>query len=324
MKIDKVLEEFENKEFSKVYFLIGEEEAFKNEFLQSLKKKTVYPEFNWENYYAEELDFSILSHSLFSLPFLSQLKVIVIKNAGDLPAKIVAQLSENASRIPSTNCLILSDCNKPSAQIEQFIATVGKSVSFDKLTKYQLKDWIINRLKEDNKKIDSDAIVLLIENTNGSLAVIAQELDKLTSYIGEKNNIEIEDIKRVGIDTKTYTIYQLVDKISEKKMGDSLNILRNLLISEMSPQQIIGMMRVQFSRLWEVKALISNGLSSYQALGKTNIPFFKRNFFLTQIKNFTYEGLKECFNLLLDADIQIKRGAQANLCLELLLFRLTR
>ncbi len=324
MKIEKFLEDFENREFAKVYFLEGKEEAFKNEFLQSLKKKIIYPEFNWENYYAEELDSSMLFHSLFSLPFLSQLKVIVIKNAGDLPSRIISQLSETVNKIPSTNCLILSDSNKLSAQTEQSISKIGKLINFGKLTRYQLKDWVIKRLKEDNKIMDSEAIAILLENTNGNLSIIARELDKLVLYTGENKNIGLKDIEKAGINTKTYTVYELVDKISEKNTKDSLNILRNLLMSEISPQQIIGMLRWQFSKLWEVKAFISNGISSYTALGKANIPFFKRKYFITQINNFSWEELKECFNLLLDTDIQIKRGAQTTLSLELLLFRLTR
>ena len=323
MEIKKILEDFETRKFAKVYFLEGEEEALKNEFLQTLKKKIVYPEFNWDNYYAEELDSSIFFHSLLSMPFLSQLKVTVVKNAGDLPLRIIAHLSANANKIPSTNCLLLSD-DKLSSQAEQLIAKIGKSISFDKLTRYQIKDWVNNYLKENNKHIDTEAFALLSENTSKNLSLIAREMEKLVSYVGEKKNIELKDVERIGTDTKTYTIYELVDKISEKNTIDSLNILRRLLVSGMSPQQIIGMLRWQFSKLWEVKALISSGISSYKALGENNIPFFKRKYFLTQLNNFNWEKLRECFNLLLNTDIQIKRGAQADLNLELLLFRLTK
>ncbi len=323
MKIDNLLEEFQNTKFAKVYFLKGEEEIFKNEFLQSLKKIVVYPELNWNVYYAEEVDSSTLFHSLFLLPFLSQLKVIVVKNAGDLPSETMVQISKNADKIPSTNCLILSDSQLPS-QAEQLITKIGKVVFFQKPTQYQIREWINKRLREDNKCIDFGAISLLLENTGGNFSLIARELDKLISYTGERENIGLKDVESIGIDTKTYTVFELVDKISEKNTGDSLNILRRLLVSEISPQQIIGLLRWQFTKLWEVKALISNGISSYKALEKANIPSFKRKVFLTQIKNFSWEELRKYFNLLLDTDVQIKRGAQPTLSLELLLFRITK
>ncbi len=163
-----------------------------------------------------------------------------------------------------------------------------------------------------------------MENTGGNFSLIARELDKLVSYTGEREKIELKDVETIGIDTKTYTVFELIDKISEKNTGDSLNILRRLLISEVSPQQIIGLLRWQFTKLWEVKALIFTGISSYKALEKANIPSFKRKDFLNRIKNFSWEELRKCFNLLLDTDIQIKRGAQPALSLELLLFRITR
>ena len=322
MKTDNLLEEFQNTKFAKIYFLKGEE-VFKNEFLQSLKKRITYPEFNWNVYYAEEVDYSLLFHSLFLLPFLSQLKVIVVKNAGDLPPGTMVQLSKNADKIPSTNCLILLDYQLPS-QTEQLINKIGKVISFEKPTRYQIREWINKRLKEDNKHINSEAISLVLENTKGNFSLVAMELDKLISYTGERENIELKDVENIGIDTKTYTIFELVDKISEKNIGDSLVILQRLVVSETSPQQIIGMLRWQFTKLWKVKALISNGISSYKALEKAGVPLFKRKDFLAQIKNFSWEALRNCFNLLLDTDVQIKRGAQANLSLELLLFRITR
>ena len=323
MKINNFLEEFQNRKFAKVYFLKGEEEVFKNEFLQSLKKIIMYPEFNWNVYYAEELDSSMLFHSLFLLPFLSQLKVIIVKNAENLPSGTMVQLSKNADKIPSTNCLILSDYQL-SSQAEKLIDKIGKVIFFEKLTRYQIREWINKRLKEDNKYIDAEAVFLLLENTGGNFSLIAKELDKLISYTGERKKIELKDVETIGIDTKTYTVFELVDKISEKNTGDSLNILQRLLISEVSPQQIIGLLRWQFTKLWEVKALISTGISSYKALEKANIPSFKSKDFLNRIKNFSWEELRKCFNLLLDTDIQIKRGAQPALSLELLLFRITR
>ncbi len=138
MKINNFLEEFQNRKFAKVYFLKGEEEVFKNEFLQSLKKIIMYPEFNWNIYYAEELDSSMLFHSLFSLPFLSQLKVIIVKNAGNLPSETIVQLSKNTNKIPSTNCLILSDYQLPS-QAEKLIDKIGKVIFFEKPTQISNK-----------------------------------------------------------------------------------------------------------------------------------------------------------------------------------------
>lgn len=322
MEINKILQDFEKGDFERVYFFAGKEEASKNEFLRSLKKKIVYPEFNWDSHYAEELDFPTLYHSLFSLPFLSQLKVMVVKNAGDITSKVLTRLNETASKIPSTNCLIFCD-DEASSQIQRLITKIGKIVSFDKLTRPQLKNWIIKRLKEDNKNIDSEAIALLLENTNGNLSVIARELDKLISYTDKREKIGLKDVEKISIDTKTYTIYQLIDKISEKNTEDSLRILHNLLMSEISPQQIIGMLRWQLAKIWQAKALVSNGLSSYKALEQVKIPFFKRKFFTNHMNNFTWESLRQCFNLLLETDTQIKRGAQPDLSLELLLFRIT-
>lgn len=323
MKIDEILEEFENKNFAKIYFLEGEEEVFKNEFLQSLKKKINYPEFNWSIHYAEEIDSEEFFHSLFSLPFLSQLKIIVIKNAEELPSKIITQLSKNTDKIPSTNCFILSS-SKISASLRQLISKNGRIVLFRKPTRPQIRQWAARRLKEDNKRIDSDAFSLLLENTGANFSLLARELDKLIAYAKDKEIIGLKDIKEVGIDIKTYDIFALIDNISKKNTHRSLNILRMLLSGQTSPQQIIGMLRWQFAKLWETKALILKGVNNYKALEQAKIPYFKRNEFLAHTKAFSWEDLKAYFNLLLDTDIRIKRGGEPELSMELLLFRITK
>ncbi|HIE44334.1 MAG TPA: DNA polymerase III subunit delta, partial [Candidatus Omnitrophica bacterium] len=178
---------------------------------------------------------------------------------------------------------------------------------------------IKEKCREENKQIDNEAISLLIENTGRELSVTSQELGKLIIYVGENQQIEARDVEKVGIHTRSYTVFQLVDMISQKRTKNSINILRQLLTSGVTPQQIIGLLSWQFARLWKVKSLVSRGMAPYRALREVNIPSFSAKNFLLQVKNFSWEDLTKCFNLLLEADIQIKTGAEPNLTLELLI-----
>ncbi len=323
MKTDNILKEFENKNFSKIYFWEGEEEAFKNEVLQSLKKKITYPDFNWSVRYGEEIESKELFSSIFSLPFLSQLKIIAIRNASDLPLEIITHLSKNTDKIPSTNCLILSD-SKISASLRQLISKSAKTISFSKPTRLQIKAWALKKLKEEGKFIDADAFSLLLENSGANFSLFARELDKLIVYLNNKKTIEIEDIKKVGTNVKTHDIFELIDNISKKNARCSLGIFRELLFAGTSAQQIIGMLRWQFTKLWEVKSMISKGSNNYKALEQAKIPYFKRNEFLKHTKTFSWKDLQADFNLLLDADTQIKRGAEPSLTMELLLLKIIK
>lgn len=323
MKTGKILEKFESKNFSKIYFLETEEDEFQNEFLRGLKKKISYPELNYSIHYGGELESTEFFHSLFSLPFLSQLKIIVVKNASEIPEKIITQLDKNLDRIPSTNSLILSD-SKVSAALKKIAPNKDDIICLGKLTKPQIKAWVLKRMKEENKRINSDALSLLLENTGANFSLITRELDKLIAYTGNKQIIETKDIKDIGIDAETYNIFELIDNISKKNTYRSLNILRGLLFSKTSPQQIIGMLRTQFTRLWEAKALIAKGVSGYKAMEKVKVPYFKRNEFASHMKTFKWEQIRKTLNLLLDTDIRIKTGGEPNLSMELLVIKITK
>jgi len=323
MATDKILEKFDNKSFSKIYLLETEEEVFKDEFLKKLKEKVSTPEFNWNIYYAEDANSEELLQCILSLPFLAQLKVVVIKNASQLSSKIIGQLSKNIDKIPSTNCLVLLDSKFP-ASLKKFASEDKQIISFGKTTQSKMREWALNYLKEHNKTIDFDALSLLLENAGLNFSFLARELDKLILYVQNKNRIVIEDAKKIGTEAKTYDIFELIDDISKKNTQCSLNALRGLLLDGISPQQIIGMLRWQFSNLWKVKALISKGINNYNALEQAKVPYFKRNEFLAHIKKFTWDDLRSYFNLLLDTDMRIKRGGEPILTMELLLIKITK
>jgi len=322
MKIEQVLGKFENKSFSKIYLLETEEEVFKDEFLKKLKEKVSTPEFNWNIYYAEDANSEELLQCILSLPFLAQLKVAVIKNASQLSSKIIVQLSKNIDKIPSTNCLVLLDSKFPASL--RNLVSEEQTLSFGKTTQSKMREWALKYLKAHYKTIDSDALSLLLGNAGLNFSFLARELDKLILYVQNKNRIVIEDAKKIGTEAKTYDIFELIDNISKKNTQCSLNALRGLLLDGISPQQIIGMLRWQFSNLWKVKSLISKGINSYNALEQAKVPYFKRNEFLAHIKKFTWDDLRSYFNLLLDTDMRIKRGGEPILTMELLLIKITK
>ncbi|MDD5454670.1 MAG: DNA polymerase III subunit delta [Candidatus Ratteibacteria bacterium] len=323
MKIDNILEKFDNKSFSKIYLLETDEEVLIDEFLQNLKEKISNPEFNWSVYYAEEIDPAHFFRCLFSVPFLSQLKIITIKNASQLSSKIITHLSKNFKKIPGTNCLVFSD-SEFSPSLKNLAPTDEQIISFGKTTRSKMKEWAMKYLKGNNKTMDPEALSLLLENTDLNFSLLARELDKLMLYVENKKNIEITDIKEIGMEIKTYDIFALIDNMSKKNTSYCLDALRGLLLDGTSPQQIIAMLRWQLSNIWQVKALISKGINNYKALEQAKIPYFKRSEFLMLTKKFKWEDLRLYLNLLLNADMQIKRGGDPTLTMELLLVKITK
>jgi len=306
---------------SSIYFFAGEEDILKTNLLEKIKRKLNLPQFNWSIYYAEDIDSSTLLSSIRTQPFLSQTRFVVIKNADKLSSKIWQKIKDNIHHIPSTVFLILIS-PKLSKETGKMLETIGQKVSFEKLRGYRLHNWIREKFAQADKTIEKEAISLLAENTNASTSLLEQEIEKLINYVGERKNINSEDIKRVGVISKTYNIWQLGDEIAHKNIGKSMAIIHNLLYQGVSPFLIIAILSGQWKKLWRAKAKVEQGLSSYQAANEVGIPSFKLKSFTYQLRKWNWRQLQRGFNLLLDADVKMKTGADPQLTLELLLFRI--
>ena len=306
---------------SRVYWFVGGEEILKSELLEKIKAGAKCPQCNWNVYYAESLDSATLLSSLCTQPFLSQSKFILIKNADKLSKKVWQKIRENIDAIPSSVYLVLLG-EKPSKGGAKAGEVVGERITFEKPRGYHLHHWIRDKFAQANKKIEKEAISLLVENSVANLSLLAQEIEKLICYVGERENITSEEVQKVGVVSKTYNIWQLSDEIAHKNIGKSMEIIHNLLYQNVPPPLIIAILSGQWKKLWRAKAKVDKGLSPYKAASEAGVPNFKLKSFTYQLRKWNWQQLRRGFNLLLDADVKIKSGANPQLTLELLLFRI--
>lgn len=109
---------------------------------------------------------------------------------------------------------IFSDFEKYSAVLD---LTFEKA--FEKHKRYS--DVIVEKCARAKKIVSPQAIEQLILQVGMDLSQIEQEVEKLITYIGDKQTIEIEDIKKIIISIKQHTLWQIAEEIiwGERKVS---------------------------------------------------------------------------------------------------------
>ncbi|MFC1798747.1 DNA polymerase III subunit delta [Thermodesulfobacteriota bacterium] len=111
-------------------------------------------------------------------------------------------------------------------------------------------------LSRSKKKMAGDAYRSLIEMTGFDLRTFTNNLEKLISYLGERETITVSDVAAVLQRTKKDPIYELTNSIAERNVKAALFFLKSLLDDNVHPLQILAAISNQIRRLLIVKDFI--------------------------------------------------------------------
>ena len=230
-------------------------------------------------------------------------------------------------------------------KVVKAISDVGKVVNFGRLRRayYVNRDpmyrMAMDRLREYKKTIAPDAFSELQKKTgNGdyvNMRQIFDELDKLVTFVGERQRIEKSDVEELVTRTGSDRIFDLTNAIGQRSLPLALANLKNILEKGDHPLLIHNMLTRQIRFLLQAKLLLERGdlkpdvsRMSYDAFQQRvhkklpselidelpeskSLNVLKQHPYplyltLRQAKNFTVQELVKAMERLLEADIQLK------------------
>lgn len=343
------------KKIKPVYLIEGDEEYLKEKVLKKIIYSISKENIDVDQIEAEEVAPDNLSNYLNTLPFLSSMRILVIKNAQKLNREIeniIIKYLKNPS--PFTSLILFvrkeTDTERYSvgAELRDFIRNTGDIINCRLKTEQEFLEFINDYLTEYGKKMEESALFYFLALSGKNLYNITSELDKLITYIGEKITITREDVEKVVIKYPEAFIFDLIDAISNKQLQKSLNILEELLKRKIEkPEKILAMIARQFRLIWQAKFLVKKG---YISQIKKNLLqeikmfseeienkilcdrkeglLFQREFVIEkaikQSFNFDYERLSEITEKLFYTDLSLKEGKDEKIALELLIMELCK
>src|SRR5581483_3803374 len=127
-----------------------------------------------------------------------------------------------------------------------------------------LENWITKRAKSLDVSITKDAAHLLTNFIGNNLRLLANELDKLATYVGAGGTIQADDIRHLSAQVQEARIFDLTDALAQRNRKQALNILHDLLADGEPPLKLISTITSQVRSLLLVKELAQKGMRSAQ------------------------------------------------------------
>jgi DNA polymerase III subunit delta len=322
---------------SPVYLLYGTESFLINETCHLIIQSTIREEereFNLSAYDCEETPVEVALEDAETLPFFGDKKVILVKNPYFLTAeKGKEKVEHNMKRLeqyieePSPFSVViftglyekLDERKKMTKmllkQTEVFVASP--------LNEQEIRRWIAEHLLASNVTIEEKAADLLLQLAGTTLTILANELNKLTLFVGQGGTITEETVRMLVPRSLEQNIFVLIEKVMQRQLDEAFRTFYDLLKNNEEPIKILALLANQFRLIYQAKSLAAKGYGQQQIASLLKVHPFRVKIALGQAKLFSVEELMRIMNDLAEADYQMKAGLMdKRLVVELFLMKL--
>ena len=267
-------------------------------------------------------------------PMFGKRKLIIVENAdtflGRGQDKIIGYLKNPCS----VNCLILevSSIDKRTKLAKAMDGKQGILIECDKLYDKpapwetrkpehdsELTRWIVMHAGNFDKIINLKSAFCLQEKTGNDLAIINNQIDALSVYTGDRNEITIEDIQDLLGVSHREKLYNLLDAIGMKDTISAVRMAENIFDVGMENERknitydaksiaitIVSSSHRRMKDLWKILRILDKGGSKKEILEKQYAPRPFVDKFIKQAQNFNEEEMPEKWKYMLEADLLCK------------------
>ncbi len=232
------------------------------------------------------------------------------KNRTETRAGFEKSLAEYIPQLPETTVLVVlvDEELTSSSPLLKAAEEYGKIIQCTLPKGAAVESWIHKRATSLGIKITPEATTLLANFIGNQLRLLANELEKLATYVGPGATISVEDVRLLSTQVQEARIFDLTDALAQRNRKQALDILHDLLADGEPPLKLISTITSQVRSLLLVKELADNGLRHSQIVSATGLAPFIAEKALRQIEKFHSAQLEKAYHDLLSTDAALKRS----------------
>lgn len=329
--------QIEKSEFTRMYFLYGEEKYMIREYAKKLVSKAYAGgprDFNLQRLDGAETDVQQIASAVEAMPVMAERKCVEVSDldAGALRAGEAEKLWELLGSLPES-CVLVMDLPSLEADVakdrswKKFLEKANKAgatVSVPRRSQAQMEKLLCAAAQKRGCSMDGRTAAYMVSLCGGGLQNAINELEKLCAYVGQG---EITKQTVDGLTTKNLEtrVFDLSRALLAGSYDKAYSILNQLFYQNEEPVAILTVLSGAYLDLYRVKASVQSGLTALEPA--KHFDYARKEFRLTNAertaRDFSVPVLRQCLDALCQADLALK-GARGDrrLVLEKLLARL--
>jgi DNA polymerase-3 subunit delta len=312
-----------------LYFLHGKERYLVDRAVDLLRARVLDPrtkDFNYELFYGKEAGAARIAQAARTLPMMAKRRLILVRDADEMKADELAGLSSYVSDPAPETCLVFV-AEKADQRLKFFSAFKkhGVLIKLDPLYERQLPDFVRGEGKARGVTLAPDALTMIVDEIGAELGQLADAVERLAIYVGERKQVTAEDVEQVVATTRQRSVFDLANAVGAGDRAQALRVLSSMLGARESGVRIVAMLARHLRQLWITSELLERTRDKFEIAQALGIPPFFADDIIRQARTLDAARAKRMHAALFLADKNLKssRLDDARL-LEGLILELTR
>lgn len=250
--------------------------------------------------------------AIFNKSFFESDKFIIINRASNKILDLIKEIIE--SQIEDIKIIIKAGVLEKKSKLRSYFEKEKDVVATPFYEdNYQSLSLIIqNFLRVEKINISNENINLIIERSKGNRTNIYNELEKISSYLRSKKNINLQDLLKLTNLAEDYNVSELVEQCLSKNVKRTINILNE---NNQNTDENILILRSFLGKLKRLKILkinLENTRNIDEVIASAKPPIFwkEKNLVKQQLNNWSLKDIRFLINTVNDLELIIKKNNQ--------------
>jgi DNA polymerase-3 subunit delta len=302
MSVERIISDWKKKIFKPIYWLEGDEDFFIDKVMD-FAEHHILPEsetgFNLTVFYGRDANWADVVNACCRYPMFAERQVVLLKEAQHM--RDIDKLESYIEKPLSSTVFVVAYKEKKvdgRTKLAKLLKEKGEMVTTKKMYDNQLPEWTSELVQSKGYSISQKALFILVDHIGNDLNRIDNEVNKVLVNLGNRKNINEDDIEKyVGI-SKEYNPFELQDALAKKDIAKAIRIIQYF---ERNPkagpiQLILPTLYNLFSKTYMIFGQTTKDEKSIAAsIGVS--PYFIKDYMLAS-RNYGYEGVENALLLL--------------------------
>jgi DNA polymerase-3 subunit delta len=231
------------------------------------------PDLSMTRYAGKDADVKQVCDELSTVSMWGDKRLVLIEAADDFVAAHRQTLERYLDQPAQKSVLVLDLKSWPkNTRLAKLVAKIGLDVECKTLAGRELIRWLTTTAAEGyGKRLAADTAQLMVALAGADLGLLEQELGKLTSYVGERKSIDVQDVHALVGGWTSQTTFAMVAALREGNLGTALIHLDKLLGAGEAPQRILGGIAFVYRKLARATERSRHGVPLNQAMAQSGV-----------------------------------------------------
>jgi len=316
------------KKHQPIYVIAGKEDASVSAECERLLEKLLEPQQRAVGFFnadPAEVPVSQVLDELRTLPFLTERRVVLVKNADKFVSENRELLEKYFDNPCPTSILILTVTSWPGqTKLAKKLPEAGKLLSMTQPNPWQLPPRLIKYASDaHDKSLTKTAAELLIELTGDNLSQLYSEIDKLALFVNTEKAITAQHVESLIGHNRIFGVFAVIDAVIAGNVAQVVDRLRSMFADNKSAEYaVVGAFAFHFRRMFNAKALLKKGIHPAEIASRLRI-WGNKDAFFAQLRKMSLKQIGAILQQLAATDYAIKTGrTKAEVAVEQLVLRL--